>query len=140
MALRIINGCLAGRVRQISRVVTARYDEALRPLGVTTNQLTILAAVAVLEQVNQTDLQPYLQMEASTLSRHIARMQRNRWLATIPGADRRSRLLVVAPEGMRVLEQVRPHWEEAHAWALELLGDDAVVRELATRVNPRIPR
>ena len=139
-ARRIINNCLAGRVRQISRVVTAKYDDELRDVGITTNQLTILAAVAVLEQVNQTDLQPYLAMEASTLSRNVNRMIANRWLAILPGTDRRSHDLVVAPEGMRVLEQVGDPWERAHAWAKETLGGEDAVRELAWRINPHLPR
>ncbi len=140
MASRVIHHCLAGRVRQISRVVTARYDEELRPLGITANQLTILSAVAVLEEVTPTDLQPYLLMETSTLSRNVARMVENRWLATMPADDRRSHLLVVAPEGRRILEAVEPRWEAAHAWATELLGGSDAVRELAHRVNPNVPR
>ncbi len=139
MALRVINNCLAGRVRQISRVVTARYDEELRPLGITANQLTILSVVAVLEKVTQSEAQPYLLMEVSTLSRNIARMLEHHWLATIPGEDKRSHYLVVAPEGFRILEQVEPLWEQAHAWALETLGGPDAVRDLARRVNPLMP-
>jgi DNA-binding MarR family transcriptional regulator len=140
MARRVINTCLAGRVRQISRVVTAHYDEALRPIGITANQLTILSAVALLDKVTQAGLQPYLQMEVSTLSRNVSRMIENHWLATMPGSDRRSHYLVVAPEGLRVLERVKPHWEKAHAWATEMLGGEDAVRQLAHRVNPLVPR
>ena len=136
----VIHNCLAGRIRQINRVVTARYDEELRAVGVTTNQLTILAVVAMLEKVTPTDLQPYLQMEMSTLSRNVARMMENHWLATLPGEDKRSHYLVVAPDGMRVLAGVRPHWERAQSWAVEHLGGVDPIRELAWRVNPLVPR
>lgn len=140
MALRVIRTCLAGRVRQLSRIVTARYDEELRPVGITANQLTILSAVAVLEQVTPTDLQPYLEMEISTLSRNIRRMVEHRWLATVPADDKRSHYLIVAPEGFRVLAEVGPHWERAHAWATDRLGGGDTVRELAHRLNPLLPR
>ena len=140
MARTVIHRCLAGRVRQLSRVVTARYDEELRPLGITTNQVTILAAVAVLEKVTQTDLQPYLLMEVSTLSRNVGRMVDRHWLATLPGQDKRSHYLVVTQEGMRLLAELRPAWERAHAWAVETLGGAEVVRDLAHRVNPLLPR
>ncbi|MEZ4415776.1 MAG: MarR family winged helix-turn-helix transcriptional regulator [Gemmatimonadota bacterium] len=140
MARRVINTCLAGRVRQISRAVTARYDAELRECGITANQLTILAAVAMLEMTTQRDLLPYLLMEASTLSRNIKLMVENRWLATIPGEDRRSHFLVVSPAGYRVLAQVKEPWERAHAWATKALGDADAVREMAYRLNPHIPR
>ena len=38
--------CLAVRVRLINRVITALYDEALRPHGLRISQANILAAVA----------------------------------------------------------------------------------------------
>ena len=139
-ARAVINGCLAGRIRQISRIVTQRYDDELREFGITTNQLTILSAVALLDSVTQTELQPYLAMEASTLSRNVKGMTRRGWLALIPGADRRSHNLVVSPEGFRLLAAVKEPWERAHAWATEALGGDDSVREMAHRLNPRVPR
>ena len=38
--------CLAGRVRLLHRTITGIYQEALRPLGLTDAQLTILVMVA----------------------------------------------------------------------------------------------
>ena len=38
--------CLATRVRQLSRIVTRVYDDALRPLGITASQYTLLAQLA----------------------------------------------------------------------------------------------
>ena len=139
MARRVIGNCLAGRVRQINRVVTAHYDRQLDAIGVTANQLTILSAIALLQPVSQTDLIPYLLMEPSTLSRNTQRMLKNQWLATIPGEDRRSHLFVVAPEGVRVLAEVEPYWEAAHEWAEKALGKADAIREIAHAINPKVP-
>ena len=38
--------CLATRVRQLSRIVTRVYDDALRPLGITASQFTLLTQLA----------------------------------------------------------------------------------------------
>ena len=38
--------CLATRVRQLSRIVTRVYDDAMRPLGITASQYTLLAQLA----------------------------------------------------------------------------------------------
>lgn len=138
-ALRVVNNCLVGRVRQISRILTAHFDEELRSVGITANQLTILSTIAVLEQATPTELQPYLQMELSTLSRNLKRMVVQEWLATIPGEDRRSHSLIVAPRGFRVLEDAAAGWERAHQWAQQRLGDGNELRRLAKRLNPLLP-
>ena len=41
----IAGECLAVRVRMLNRTITAIYDDALRPLGLTTGQLNILVVV-----------------------------------------------------------------------------------------------
>jgi len=140
-ARRVIRKCLAGRVRLLSRVVTGRYDAELRACGITANQMTILAVVAMLEQTSPTEMQPYLMMDASTISRNTARMVESRWLATIPAEDRRSHYLVVAPEGFRLLAAAGPAWDRAHRWAEELFGEEGrdAIRALSHRVNPLIP-
>lgn len=142
MASQVIHECLAGRIRLLSRAVTARYDTELREVGLTANQMTILSVVAMLEQTTPTDMQPYLMMDASTISRNVGRMVDNRWLAMIPAEDRRSHFLVVAPAGFRLLADARPAWERAHAWATEqfgLAGSEAI-KKLSHEVNPNIPR
>lgn len=140
-ARRVIHECLAGRIRLLSRVVTGRYDAELRDAGLTANQMTILAVVAMLEQTSPTEMQPYLMMDASTISRNVARMIESRWLATIPAEDRRSHYLVVAPEGFRLLAEAAPAWERAHRWAEEQFGSEGrdAIRALSHAVNPLIP-
>ncbi len=140
-ARRVIHECLAGRIRLLSRVVTGRYDAELRDSGLTANQMTILAVVAMLEKTSPTEMQPYLMMDASTISRNVARMIESQWLAMIPAEDRRSHYLVVAPEGFRLLAEAAPAWERAHRWAEELFGGDGAtaIRELSHAVNPLIP-
>ena len=140
-ARRVIHECLAGRIRLLSRVVTARYDDELREVGLSANQVTILSVLAMLEKATPSEMQPYVMMEASTISRNVAKMIEKQWLATIPAEDKRSHYLVVAPEGFRLLAEARPAWERAHAWALDLFGERGreAVRELSHSVNPLIP-
>jgi len=46
LADRMARECIAVRVRLINRVISALYDEALRPFGLRISQANILAAVA----------------------------------------------------------------------------------------------
>ena len=38
--------CISTRVRQLSRIITRVYDDALRPLGITASQFTLLTQLA----------------------------------------------------------------------------------------------
>lgn len=141
MASRVIHNCLAGRLRMLSRVVTARYDQELRDVGLTANQVTILSVVAMLEETSPSEMQPFLMMDSSTISRNVARMIESGWLMTLPADDRRSHRLVLAEAGYQRLANAAPAWERAHRWAEGLFGEDGgeSIRALTHRINPLVP-
>lgn len=123
--------CAAGRVRKLSRAVSAIYDEALRPHGIRVSQLTILALVSALRQAAPSDLERYLLMDRSTVSRNVKRMCDPGWLETVPAPDARSHFIVATNRGQELLERALPDWREAQRQARALLGDegfDAIVQ------------
>ena len=69
-----------------------------------------------------TQLCEILQMDASTVSRHVDRMQAKGWLETMPGEDARTQPLRLTTRGVRLLEKAFPAWQEAHGRTKELLG------------------
>ena len=87
----IASECLAVRVRLLNRTITGIYDEALRPLGLTTGQLNILVLVAKLGPVAPGEVARKLNMEKSTVSRNIERMQRHGWLTVTKASNGSSR-------------------------------------------------
>lgn len=137
----ILTACAAGRVRQISRVITAHFDEALRPHDITANQLTILSILAVLGPSRSIDLEPYLSSEQSTLSRNLDRMVKNGWLAKKRDADGRASRLNLTPSGRRLLKEASQSWREAQGWAEDLLGPRSLadIKRVAKKLNPLIP-
>ena len=66
--------CLATRVRQLSRIVTRVYDDALRPLGITASQYTLLAQLASRDAITAVEIGHGLDIEKSTLSRNLKRL------------------------------------------------------------------
>jgi DNA-binding MarR family transcriptional regulator len=141
IAQESVEQCLATRLRQLSRVVTNRYDTDLRELGVTSNQASVLAVIAVLGNPTPGELGPYLMMDASTISRNVRLLLANEWVALMPGTDRRSHRLVIAPKGVELMMKVYPVWKRSQRWAKDVLGTsgEAAVRRLARKVNPKIP-
>ena len=114
--------CLAARTRLINRTITAIYDEALRPLGVTSNQLTILVVVTNGGPISPSEIAQNLNMEKSTVSRNIGRMRSNGWLTVTPAESGRGQWLTLNDRGSALVAESLPLWKNAQAQAKAVLG------------------
>jgi DNA-binding MarR family transcriptional regulator len=124
-ARAIASRCLAVRVRRLGRLVTRIYDAALAPYGMSTAQMNLLAAIGVLGEARPANLIDILDMEKSTLSRDLKRMQQLGWVQAAPARAGRGHTLALTPAGARLLVEVLPAWEEAQAKARAELGRGA---------------
>lgn len=103
--------CLCANLRRAARALTQRYDEALRPLGITITQFTILQALSLAGKVTQGRLGEVLAMDSTTLTRTLAIMGKRGWISSQPGADRRERRLSLSGAGKLMFNRVLPHWQ-----------------------------
>src|SRR4051794_9712950 len=124
----IAKTCIAVRLRLLNRVVTNWYDDALRPLGLKVSQLNILIVTARLGLARPAQVCEILQLDASTLSRNVERMQAppRRWLEVVPGEDARTQPFRLTAQGRRLVEKAIPAWEQAQRQAAALLGDEGI--------------
>jgi DNA-binding MarR family transcriptional regulator len=122
----IAKECLAIQVRYLNRVVTSIYDQALRPLGITINQLTILVALSQMQEATAKQVGSFLQMDPSTMSRNLERMRKSGWIRSTTGDDARTVRLSVAPSGSRLIEKAFPFWEKAQKRAHQVMGNTRV--------------
>ena len=76
----IATECLSVRVRRLDRVITRMYDAALARHGLTTAQMNLLAAIAATGGARAADLTRVLEVEKSTLSRDLKRMEQLGWV------------------------------------------------------------
>jgi DNA-binding MarR family transcriptional regulator len=128
--------CLASRTRLLGRVITSIYDDQLRNVGLTTAQMTILAALEHTGGVQPGALCEALKLDKSTLSRNVDRMERNGWIKKRDGPDARSHRLELTESGRSKLAAAVPHWRKAQELAEEELGRGGV--ETLTRVSKRM--
>ncbi|MBN4054784.1 MarR family transcriptional regulator [Nitrospira defluvii] len=118
--------CIADKVRLLNRVITNMYDDALRPMGITTNQMNIMVVVAKYGETNPKQVGDWLHMEKSTLSRNVDRMQKQGWLEVSPGERGRAHQFKLSGKGAVILEKGLPLWEQAQAKAKDILGNSGV--------------
>ncbi len=114
--------CLATRVRLLNRTITGIYDDALRPLGMTSGQMTMLVVIARQRPVSPGRVASVLKMEKSTVSRNIDRMHSNGWVTVSPGETDRTQCVSLSAKGRRLFAKSLPLWETAQAQAESLLG------------------
>jgi DNA-binding MarR family transcriptional regulator len=137
MADRMARECIAVRVRLINRVISALYDEALRPFGLRISQANILAAVVNLGESRPAAVSRILRIEKSTLSRDVELMKQKGWLESDPPAGGRNQVIRLTRQGKKLFSRAQPSWEKAQAEARQLIGDDgeAAIRQIAARLG-----
>ncbi|MBL4636976.1 MAG: MarR family transcriptional regulator [Kofleriaceae bacterium] len=122
-AAKIISmDCLATRTRLINRTLTSIYDEALRPLGLTSNQLTILVVIANRGTISPTEIALLLNMDKSTVSRNVGRMQKSDWLIIEQVESGKGQRLALNSRGRTLIQKSLPLWEQAQSQARNVLG------------------
>jgi DNA-binding MarR family transcriptional regulator len=117
--------CLATRVRQLSRIVTRVYDDAMRPLGITGSQYTLLAQLAARDSITAVEIGHDLDIEKSTLSRNLKRLLALGHINMDPPAGRRGRGLHLTAKGQAVLKDAFPVWQDAQKRTIGAIGADS---------------
>ncbi len=117
--------CLATRVRQLSRIVTRVYDDAMRPLGITASQYTLLAQLAARDGITAVEIGHELDIEKSTLSRNLKRLLALGHIVMDPPAGRRGRGLHLTPKGQAIIREAYPVWRAAQDRAVAAMGHDS---------------
>jgi DNA-binding MarR family transcriptional regulator len=138
---QIASHCLLTRTRQIARVLTALYDEALRPLGINASQLSLLVLVAELGPLSRAALGRKNHHDRSTLTRNLQPLIAQGWVAdSLPGTDGRSRALRVTQAGRDLLHAAGPGWEAAQQRAVSALGTQgaSALMNIAAALPPAV--
>jgi len=117
--------CMCGTFRRTSRALTQLYETALRSHGLRATQLTILQALSRAGEASQGQLGEMLAMDSTSLTRTLAIMVRQGWIAERRGSDRRERWLRLSADGEIQLRRVLPVWEKVQSRLRRQLGDQA---------------
>jgi DNA-binding MarR family transcriptional regulator len=110
------SACVCLGVRRAARQVARRYDDAFRPLGITSGQFAILSALLRDEAVPLGALADVLGMDRTTLNRNLKPLEDEKLIATTATKeDRRVRGLILTDKGRTLLDHAIPIWRTAQA-------------------------
>jgi DNA-binding MarR family transcriptional regulator len=132
--------CACASLRRAARAVTQLYDSAVRPTGLRATQFALLQALHHSGPIRQGRLGELLAMDTTTLTRTLALLAEQGWIRVIRGADRRERVVELAPPGRQKMREAMPHWERAQKRFQRQVGDEAwgVLQETLMRVTAAV--
>jgi DNA-binding MarR family transcriptional regulator len=135
--------CLCLHAQRAARTLSRRFDEALRPAGVTSGQFSLLNALNRPEPPSIGAVAQLLAMDRTTLTAALKPLERD-GLVTIAAdpKDRRNRLVRLTGKGQGALAAAVPIWRRLHG-AIEAglteVEPDTLRGALTTLSQPVLP-
>jgi MarR family transcriptional regulator, transcriptional regulator for hemolysin len=105
----LTNHALFHTLHQLSRQLTNKLNEALKPFGLYSAQWSVLFVLHTKGSLTQKELCEYLFVEAPPMTRTIQRLVKQGYVRQIPGKDKREKYIRLTEEA----EKEFPKWEQA---------------------------
>lgn len=122
--LLVRDTCLCLHVQRAARALARRFDEALRPFGLTNGQFSLMMSLNRPAPASMGSVTALLAIDQTTLTAALKPLERRGWVNIVPNPkDRRARLLSLTPSGTAALAAAVPVWKATHAALEERLPD-----------------
>jgi DNA-binding MarR family transcriptional regulator len=122
--LLVRDECLCLHVQRAARGLARRFDDALRPIGLTNGQFSLMMSLNRPEPPDMGSVASLLGMNRTTLTAALKPLQRRHLLKiTVDPEDRRSRVLTVTSKGRKLLARALPAWTRTQVSVQALLPD-----------------
>lgn len=113
--LRVRDCCLCLHVQRAARSLARRFDEALRPVGLTNGQFSLMMSLNRPEPPGMAAVAELLAMDRTTLTAALKPLERRGLVKMeVDPEDRRGRLVRLTTQGKNLLAKAAPVWERTH--------------------------
>jgi DNA-binding MarR family transcriptional regulator len=117
------DSCLCLHVQRAARALARRFDNALRPLGLTNGQFSLMMSLNRPVAPTTGAVASLLAMDRTTLTAALKPLRRRSLVRiTTDHDDRRARVLELTPQGRKLLVRAVPVWASTHAAVEAPLG------------------
>lgn len=130
--LEVRDNCVCLHVQRAARVLARRFDAALKPVGITNGQFSLLMSLnrpimPGVPKATMGNVAELLGMDRTTLTAAARVLVRRGLMKVIAEPeDRRSRILVLTEDGYDVLTAALPIWKREHAALEREVGAEAL--------------
>jgi DNA-binding MarR family transcriptional regulator len=126
--LHVRDHCLCLAAQRAARKLARRFDEALKPAGITSGQFSLLMSLNRPEPPTMGAVANLLAMDRTTLTANLKPLERRGMIELVADAkDRRSRRIKLAEAGMAALNAAVPIWQATHSDIDARIGNDQAI-------------
>jgi DNA-binding MarR family transcriptional regulator len=109
--IHVRDHCMCLHVQRAARALARRFDEALKPVGLTNQQFSLLMSLNRPEPPRMKEVALLLALDRTTLTANLKPLERRGLVIVSPDpGDKRSRRLALTDEGRALLVEALPHW------------------------------
>ncbi|SCX13598.1 Salmolysin [Agrobacterium sp. DSM 25558] len=113
--LLVRDTCLCLHAQRAARALARRFDMALKPVGLTNGQFSLLMSINRPEPPPMGPVANLLAMDRTTLTAALKPLQKRGLLSIEPDPkDKRGRRLKLTTEGVAILASAVPIWTRTH--------------------------
>ena len=117
--------CAAQTLRKAARLITRRYEDALRPFNLTASQFSILQAVTLQKVARFKVIATLLGVEQTTLTRLLKLLERRCLIeVNVDPQDARSRVITMTVDGHKLFSKARLAWQSVNDESLSRLNEE----------------
>jgi DNA-binding MarR family transcriptional regulator len=115
LTLEVRDRCVCLHVQRAARALARRFDDALRPFGLTSGQFSLLMSINRPAPPTIGEVAQLLAMDRTTLTANLKPLQRRALLQiVVDEKDRRNRRLALTDAGRDALAAAVPVWRAVH--------------------------
>lgn len=123
--LHVRDHCLCLAAQRAARALARRFDEALRPVGLTSGQFSLLMSLNGPKPPSIGSVASFLAMDRTTLTANLKPLQRRGLVEiAVDPSDRRGRRLILTEAGRKNLRSAMPIWLRTHEEIDRLLAQE----------------
>lgn len=116
--------CLCLHMQRAARALARRFDEVLRPFGLTNGQFSLLMSLNRPEPPPMGPVASLLAMDRTTLTAALKPLERRGLVEVLRDqSDRRTRILKLTDDGRNLLAEALPVWKRTHEEVERLVPD-----------------
>lgn len=120
----VLGTCASFQMRRIARLTTNTFNEALRPTGLRSTQVSVLLGAGAWPEESISSLADKLGLDVSTLQRSLGVLEKQGLIQLAKGHQREKKVSLTQAGFEKVLE-AKPLWQKAQDEFLAAFGADA---------------
>jgi DNA-binding MarR family transcriptional regulator len=114
-----LSKCLVLNTISAARTLLRRYDAKLKPLGVTVQQFSLLAAIRFHPGEPVSTLAQRVFLDRTSLSRNLDLLERKRLVRRASRTVGNARICELTKRGNTLLDRLLPEWQESKSELME---------------------